>query len=257
MKPFLLLGIRPEDVAADDEYAAMLRGCGLEESQLRRVRLEQGPLGALDLDHWSGIILGGGPFQVSDPQERKSAVQLRIEADLAGLLDQVVTADFPFLGACYGIGTLGRHQGAVVDRTFGEPVGAIHVALTEAGARDPLFGIAAGGFGAFGGHKEAIRTLPAHAVALAASPDCPVQAFRVGQRVYATQFHPELDLDGLATRVRTYRFAGYFEPHEAEVIMDAARASGVDRTPGFLARFVELFTAPSERAASAVLSASR
>jgi len=57
----LLLAIRPEDVAADDEYAAMLRGTGLDEGQLRRIRMEQGPIGRIDLDQWSGIILGGGP----------------------------------------------------------------------------------------------------------------------------------------------------------------------------------------------------
>jgi hypothetical protein len=35
--------IRAEDVAADDEYAAMLRCTGLDEHQLRRIRLEQTP----------------------------------------------------------------------------------------------------------------------------------------------------------------------------------------------------------------------
>ena len=163
MKPFLFLGIRPEDVAADDEYAAMLRCSGLEERQFRRIRLEQQPLGPIDLADYSGIVLGGGPFQVSDPAESKSEVQVRVEADLAGLLDDVVARDFPFLGACYGIGTLGRHQGGVVDRRFGEPVGAIHVDLTDEGARDPLFAIAGGRFGAFGGHKEALSVLPSHA----------------------------------------------------------------------------------------------
>ena len=39
MKPFLLLAIRAEDVAADDEYAAMLRFSGLDEAQLRRFRM--------------------------------------------------------------------------------------------------------------------------------------------------------------------------------------------------------------------------
>ena len=73
MKPFLLLAIRPEDVAADDEYAAMLRFTGLDEHQLRRVRMEQGSIGRIDLDQWSGIILGGGPFQASDPEDSKSA----------------------------------------------------------------------------------------------------------------------------------------------------------------------------------------
>ncbi len=241
MKPFLFLGIRPEDIASDDEYAAMLRFSGLTEEQLRRHRLERDPLDTVDLVEWSGIILGGGPFQVSDPQDTKSALQVRVEADLAGLLDAVVPRDFPFLGACYGIGTLGSHQGAVVDRTFGEPVGAVHVKVTPAGQTDPLMAVAGARFGAFAGHKEAIRELPAHAVALASSQDCPVQAFRVGTRVYATQFHPELDLDGLATRVRTYRYAGYFAPEEADGIVEAARASGVVETPNLLGRFVELF----------------
>jgi GMP synthase (glutamine-hydrolysing) len=43
--------------------------------------------------------------------------------------------------------------------------------------------------------------------------------FRVGQNVYATQFHPELDVPGILTRVRVYQHAGYFPPEEmAELI---------------------------------------
>jgi GMP synthase (glutamine-hydrolysing) len=241
VKPFLLLAIRAEDVAADDEYAAMLRFSGLEEKQLQRFRMEQAELGTVDLDRWSGIVLGGGPYQASDPEDMKSATQRRVEAELTALLDGVVERDFPFLGACYGIGTLGRHQGAVVDRTFHEPIGGIQIKLTEAGEQDPLFKHAGSQFGAYVGHKEAISKLPAHAVTLAYSESCPVQAFRVGSRVYATQFHPELDLDGLATRVEVYKYAGYFEPDEGDAVMAAARASGVAEIPNILERFVELF----------------
>jgi GMP synthase (glutamine-hydrolysing) len=243
VKPFLLLGIRPEDVAADDEYAAMLRFTGLDEHQLRRVRIEQGPIGRVDLDQWSGIILGGGPFQASDPEDSKSAVQRRVEAELAALLDDVVAHDHPFFGSCYGIGTLGRHQGAVVDRTYGEPISGVQITVTEGGRSDPIFSVAGPSFGAYLGHKEAILKLPAHAVTLATSPRCPVQAFRVGTRVYATQFHSELDLAGLAIRVEVYKYAGYFQPEEAEAVLAAARASGVTETPNLLARFVELFSA--------------
>jgi GMP synthase (glutamine-hydrolysing) len=241
VKPFLLLAIRAEDVAADDEYAAMLRFSGLEEKQLQRFRMEQADLGAVDLDRWSGIVLGGGPYQASDPEDMKSSTQRRVEAELTALLDEVVERDFPFLGACYGIGTLGRHQGAVVDRTFHEPIGGIQIMLTEAGEQDQLFKHAGSQFGAYVGHKEAISKLPAHAVTLAYSESCPVQAFRVGSRVYATQFHPELDLDGLATRVEVYKYAGYFEPDEGDAVMAAARASGVAEIPNILERFVELF----------------
>lgn len=241
MKPFLLLAIRGEDVAADDEYAAMLRRTGLDEPHLVRIRLEQRPLGEVDLAEWSGVILGGGPYQASDPEETKSVTQQRVEADLAGLLDDIVARDFPFLGCCYGIGTLGRHQGAEVDRTYGEPIGGIQVTVTGAGRIDPLFDTIEDEFGAYVGHKEAIRSLPRHAVPLASSAACPVQAFRVGTRVYATQFHPELDLDGLATRIAAYRYAGYFPPEEADAVLAAARASGVTETPNLLGRFVELF----------------
>ena len=65
----------------------------------------------------------------------------------------------------------------------------------------------------------------------ASSPACPVQAFRVGSRVYATQFHPELDIEGLATRIEIYRYAGYFPPDQADAVLAAARASGVTETP--------------------------
>ena len=242
MKPFLMLGIRAEDVAADDEYAAMLRCAGLDEGQLRRIRMEQTELGAVDLDQWSGIILGGGPFQASDPEDVKSATQRRVEAELAVLLDEIVERDFPFLGACYGIGTLGRHQGAVVDRTYAEPIGGIRIRVTRAGQEDPLFERAGSSFGAYVGHKEAISKLPAHAVTLAYSQHCPVQAFCIGRRVYATQFHPELDLDGLATRIEVYKYAGYFKPEEADAVLAAARASGVTEVPNFLERFVQLFS---------------
>jgi GMP synthase (glutamine-hydrolysing) len=241
VKPFLFLGIRAEDIAADEEYAAVLRCTGLDEAQLRRVRLEQGPFELPDLDNLSGIILGGGPFQASDPDELKEAAQRRAEAGLFALLDQVVPRDFPFLGACYGIGTLGRHQGAVVDRTYAEPIGGTFIELTSDGLQDPLLSVAGSPFGAYVGHKEAITKLPAHAVALASSPSCPVQAFRVGRRVYATQFHPELDIDGLATRIAVYRYAGYFDPLQADAVLAAARASGVTETPNLFGRFIELF----------------
>jgi GMP synthase (glutamine-hydrolysing) len=244
MRPFLFLAVRPEDGAADDEYAAMLRRTGLDEAGLRRVRLERTPLPDVDLDDWSGILLGGGPFQSSDPPAAKSVVQRRVEADLARLLDLVVPADFPFFGACYGIGTLGTHEGAVVDRTYGEPAGGVDVALTDEGRADPVLGIAPPAFGAFVGHKEAIAALPPHAVPLATSAAAPVQAFRVGARVYATQFHPELDLDGLIGRLRTYRDDGYFPAGELDRVIAQARATGICEPPNFLGRFVELFARP-------------
>jgi len=240
-RPFLLLSSRPEDLAADEEYAAFLRCTGLRRDQLHRIRLEAGPLPRIDLADWSGILLGGGPFNSSDPPETKSALQVRIEADLNALLDEVVDRDFPFFGACYGVGTIGVHQGGVVDRTHGEPVSAVPVSLTATGLEDPLLAGMPGSFDAFVGHKEACRVLPPSAVLLASSPACPVQMFRVRTNVYATQFHPELDVPGIVTRVRVYQNAGYFPPAETDALIEKLSSAVVTEPGRLLATFVRRY----------------
>lgn len=241
MKPFLFLGTRSEDDAADGEYATVLRFSGLAEHQLQRVRLEQQVLHEVNLDELSGIVLGGGPFNISDPGASKSPVQVRVEADLRWLSEQVVAADFPFLGACYGIGTLGSLPGGVVDRRYGEPVGAAPITLTDAGRADPLFGALPAQFDAFLGHKEAVSELPTGARLLATGETCPVQGFRLGRNVYATQFHPELDVQQLILRIGLYRDHGYFHPDEHDDLVARAHASAVTAPPRLLARFVELY----------------
>jgi GMP synthase (glutamine-hydrolysing) len=241
MKPFLLLASRAEEAVADDEYLAFLRAGALAEEELVRIRLEAGPLPALELTDFSGVIIGGSPFNASDPADRKSAVQLRVEADLAALLDEIVRRDFPFLGACYGVGTLGTHQGARVDRQFGEPIGPVEISLTDDGRRDPLLRGLPGAFQAFVGHKEACSELPAHATVLAASATCPVQMFRIKDNLYATQFHPELDVAGLLTRIDAYRNAGYFPPEQVEQVRAAARSATVDQPAVILRNFVQRY----------------
>ena len=241
MKPFLLLAVRADDAAADNEYESFLACTGLPERDLHRRRLEQRPLGDIGLHDWSGIMLGGGPFTTSDPEESKSPVQQRIEADVRGLLDRVISADFPFLGACYGIGTLGSHQGAVVDRQYAEPIGAVPVTLTPEGREDPLLRGLPVTFDAFVGHKEAISRLPDAAVLLASSPGCPVQAFRIGSAVYATQFHPELDAASLCTRIEVYKHSGYFEPEQADELKARAHRSDVTHPPAILRRFARRY----------------
>src|ERR1700756_6044840 len=157
--PFLLLSICDGE-PADDEYSAMMRFAGLDETDLHTIRLTQQSLGSIDLADWSGIILGGGPYNVSDPPESKSATQQRAESELLPLISRLVDRDFPFLGCCYGVGTLGSVIGAAVDNTYSEPVGVVGgITLTPAGRDDPLFKDLPDVFDAYGGHKEAASSL--------------------------------------------------------------------------------------------------
>jgi GMP synthase (glutamine-hydrolysing) len=188
-------------------------------------------------------MLGGGPFNYTESAELKTPVHRRIESDLRGLLDLVVATDFPFLGACYGIGALGSHEGAAVDRQYAEAVGCVTISLTAGGRADPLLHGLPPDFDAFVGHKEAISALPGHAALLASSPGCPVQAFRIGSNVYATQFHPELNVDGLCTRIDVYKHAGYFEPDQAEELKATVRHCEVTHPHTILRNFVARHTA--------------
>ena len=242
MKPFLLLATRAEDVAADGEYQAFCTYGGLEPEQLHRVRLESGPMPDVDLDDYSGVMVGGSPYNSSDPEDSKPAAQQRVEREIAELLDEVVARDFPFLGACYGVGTLGQHQGGLIDRVYGEPVGPTTVELTDDGLADPLLDGMPQRFAAYVGHKEAVHEMPPGAVLLATSDNAPVQMFRLRKNLYATQFHPELDLPGLVQRIEVYKTYGYFEPEEADEVIARGRSLEVTHPMRVLRAFVERYT---------------
>jgi len=243
VRPFLVLQLRPETEASDDEYAAILRKGGLEPAQTHRIRLDCEPIPpALDLDAYSGVIVGGGPGCVSDPETEKSPVEQRIETAVLGLMPEITSRDIPFMGCCYGIGILGHHLGGRVGKErYSEPVGATTCMLTEVGRDDPLLVGAPESFRAFVGHKEALQELPEGCVHLLASAPCPYQMIRFGRNVYATQFHPEADSDGFELRIRIYKTRGYFAPETASDLIAMCRAEDVHVPETILRRFVDRY----------------
>jgi len=241
VKPFLLITTRDDDQVAAEEHASYCTLTGLLPEDLNWLRADQQPVGDLDIKQYSGIILAGSPFTVSEPDESKSENELRVERELAALLDRVIARDLPFLGICYGIGTIGTHQGAVVDRKYGESTQATRISLTPEGLGDPLFRELPAEFDAFVGHKEAISEVPSHLTVLASSPGCPVQAFRVGSNVYATQFHPELDGAAMTSRIRAYMNHGYFDPSEVDALIARIQAADVRASQMVLSRFTEQY----------------
>lgn len=222
VKPFLLLGTR-EQQASIDEYESIRRHLGLDAADLEHRQLNDDALDPIDLARYSGIVLGGGPYNASD--EVKSERQQEVEAFLFALVDQVVERDFPFLGICYGIGVVTTRLGGRVDSTYKEEVRAIPVTLTDEGRADPLLDGVPPVFEAFVGHKESCAQAPQGAVVLATGDDCPVQMYRVGRNLYVTQFHPELDADDMTTRIRLYENEGYFAPEQMTQLISDVQAS--------------------------------
>lgn len=239
MKPFLLLQTRPEDEVSDNEYEAFCHFGGLTIKQLERRRVESRPLGSIDLHLYSGILIGGGPYNASDAENKKSETQKRVEKEMSGLLDIVIAQDFPLFGACYGIGLVVPHQGGIVSRKYGEEVQAKKIRLTEAAASDPILRKVKSPFRTLLGHKEACEVLPPNAVLLASSSTCPVQMFRIKQNIYVTQFHPELDGTGLEVRIRAYAHHGYFAPEDADKLIAMGHRQPITEPEKILRNFVK------------------
>ncbi|NNJ55216.1 MAG: glutamine amidotransferase, partial [Bacteroidia bacterium] len=157
------------------------------------------------------------------------------------LFDQVVTNDFPFLGACSGNGLLGKYSGTSISTKYSEPIGSVTVSVTEEGKKDDLLIGLPTQFLAFVGHKEACDTVPKNATLLVTSAACPVQMFRIKNNIYATQFHPEADVEEFVLRIKTYKDHGYFQPEEADELISAITGIETPSSGEVLSRFVSKY----------------
>jgi GMP synthase-like glutamine amidotransferase len=98
----------------------------------------------------------------------------------------------PLLGVCLGAQTLAHAFGARVAKREPQLAGFYETELTDAGAADPVLGVLPRSFEAFNANGYAFE-IPPDAVELARGPVH--QAFRLGDRAWAMQFHPEIRRD--------------------------------------------------------------
>lgn len=181
---------------------------------------------------WHGVVvLGGTPGPAEDDRAPWLPHVRRLVAECLEL-------GIPYLGLCLGGQLLGHVAGGRVDVAVrGPEVGVLSLAVAPAAADDPLFGALPDAVEAVQWHWLEVADLPPGSAALLSSERCPVQAFRVGERAWGTQFHPE----ALATTVREWA-TGETEPlaelglEPAALIADAERAdAGLRATWGAVA----------------------
>ena len=241
-KPFLILQLRPEDDTSDSEYQAILKYGALDAADTHRLRIESSGIPELNLDDYAAIIVGGSPFDISTPPQLKKPIQIKIENDFKRLFDVVVERDIPFLGACSGCGLLGNYLGTPISRKYGEPVGGAVVDVTDEGRNDDLLAGFPDRIAVLCGHKEACDDVPRGATLLLSGEACPVQMFRIGNNVYATQFHPEGDGPGFTVRIHAYKHHGYFPAEEADALIEAVNREDTPHAREILRRFVARYS---------------
>ncbi len=240
MEKLLIIQTRPEKDAALNELEAFLKFGGLSEDEVDVINAGVGKYCSLkSLPNYSGIILGGGPLCVS--KENKTDEEKKLEEFLVSVAKEAIRQDLPFLGTCLGIGVLGKAANCKISNKYGEDVGAVEIKLSEEGKRDDLLKDVPEKFLAFVGHKEACEQLSDDAVLLAGSETCPVQMFRIKNNVYASQFHPELDNEGIALRINIYKHHGYFPPESAQDLIEKTSKQKVIHPMQVLKNFVKKF----------------
>lgn len=111
------------------------------------------------------------------------------------LLRQAVEADLPTLAICLGHQLLTVATGGTVARSpGGQRTGLESIDLTADGAADPIMGRIPHDAVAVHWNGDVVVDPPPAATVLSNSRG-EVQTFRLGQRVYGVQFHPEVDVE--------------------------------------------------------------
>lgn len=237
MASLLYVCVRPERGAADAEHRSFRRALGV--ARLDRLDLLEQPLTDEALDGHRGFVIGGSPLNVTDAV--KSALQERVEAGLERIAARALDGAAAAMFTCFGIGVVTRMLGGTVDLDHPEPASAGPIRTTPAAADDPLFGPSGAELTVFTAHKEGSATAPPGAELLATNDACPVQAYRVGSHLYATQFHPEPTPRDFADRMTFYRTTGYFDPDEFDAVQQKVLGSPVPDGPELLRRFALTF----------------
>jgi GMP synthase (glutamine-hydrolysing) len=191
----------------------------------------------------AGIIITGSAASAYDEDEwiSKSADFLRRAADCG-------TAIY---GICFGHQLVAHAFGGRVEKCpRGWELGTASISLTDTGLADPLFAGLPQEFPAQESHGDVVVELPAGATLLAGNAHWPIQAFRLGEKVWGTQFHPEFSVGliaGLAEVLSRSLPAEAFPSFAADAPINEQIRADLRETPqarSCLRNFVRVLTEP-------------
>lgn len=242
MKPFLLVSTRGEEDALDTEYQAYLQASGLESGELELAEFDLLGLPPLDPGDFAGVIVAGSPYGVISEDGYISATQQNVRAELTSVFEQFLAAETPLLATGTAMTILTEVLGGQVSADNAEFAELADIELTDEGVADPVFAGAPAVFTAYANHSEAVDQLPKGAVRLARSLYSPIQVFRFGDSVYATQYNPELDADRIARQSNAFADAGDTGFGDVEALVSEGRHTAGDHAAaavirGFANRF--------------------
>ena len=133
-----------------------------------------------------GLVVFGGEMNADELERFPYLLRVR------QLMQEAVDQGIPTLGICLGAQLLARACGASVTRAPVRELGFKPIWPTAAAANDPVLGFLEAGDRFFQWHEDTFG-LPAGATLLATGLAVRHQAYRLGDRAWGIQFHPEVD----------------------------------------------------------------
>ncbi len=237
MKPFALLQARGADVEMRiHEHGSFASAMQVPESQIATFDLVSDDVSAIDPDDYCGFLIGGS----GDYNGRGHDPWLLAAVEF--VRDVLVERHVPTFGCCFGLHLIGRALGSeVITDLEHREVGTFTLLTTKAAADCPIFRYLPEVFLAQQGHNDRLTSLPEGATLLCQNPAIPVQAFRLLDRpLWASQFHPELDMEANRTRYMRYivNYVGKEGPDENDPVLASLRPT--PHATALLRRFANL-----------------
>ncbi len=154
--------------------------------RIRYVNFARHPEATPRLDRYQGLVILGGPMQVTQTRQHPHLVTE------CRLIEQALRRDIPTLGICLGAQLITAVLGGKVGPCPRPEIGWYTIHPTEETPQDPLLQPIAGPQPVFQWHHWGFEC-PGGAVSIADSPDSGCQAFRANAHAWGLQFHLELD----------------------------------------------------------------
>jgi GMP synthase (glutamine-hydrolysing) len=208
----------------------IISGAGLSRSEVTVIDVPAGdPLPPSDGE--AGVIVTGSHTMVTERKDWSERT--------ADWLRDAVSRGLPVLGICYGHQLLAHALGGEVgNNPRGREFGSAEIALEEPAKVDELLGILPERFTASEGHTQSVLKLPKGAVRLASNEWDANQAFRIGDRAWGVQFHPEFDLQIVREYIEHYRDLLSDEGQDPDSLQETVQDN--PHGPAILKRFATL-----------------
>lgn len=191
----------------------MRRGLGLERRHVEVCMVHSGDR-PRPAEHYRAALVTGSASMVSDRLDWSEATSDWLRAAYARGL--------PLLGICYGHQLIAQALGGRVDyNPRGREMGTVEIERTD--ADDALFERMPKRFRAHATHEQSVVEMPPGATLLARSALDDCQAFRIGERCWGMQFHPEFSAAIMRAYIDGRRDALITEGRDAAALRGAVQ----------------------------------